>query len=71
MPAFRSLLFFVVVIRASLGKEQEENSCNEIHCAIEKINQLDNSFTELKQMIMDNSLFAESRDADAALTRRE
>ena len=71
MSAFQSLLLFLVVIRSSHGEKQEDNSCNEIHRAIEKTVQLDTSFNELKQMIMDNSLYIASRDAAATVSRRE
>lgn len=68
MSAFRSLLLCLMVVGSSFGEKQNEN--NEIHRAIEKIDQLDNSFNELKQIIIDSSLYAASRDAEAALTRR-
>lgn len=71
MSALWNLLMFLVVVKSALGEKQEENTCSEFHRAIEKIDQLDTSFNELKQMIMDNSLYAASRDAIATLRRRE
>ena len=60
---------FVMVVRSTFGDKQNENY--EIHRAIEKIDQLDDSFNELKQMVIDNSFYTASRDAEAALTRRD
>ena len=69
MSALWSLLLFPLVIRSSFGENQNEN--NEIHRAIAKIDQLDDSFNELRQIIIGNSLYTASRDAEVTLIRRE